>query len=95
MEENLSDIFRRFAARNVRIDLMQNSAVAFSVAVDDGPRSRALIDELAKDYEVRYNDACELITVRHFDESTLDRLITGKEVLIEQRSRNTARFVVK
>ncbi|MEZ4808265.1 MAG: aspartate kinase [Flavobacteriales bacterium] len=95
VEENLSDIFRRFAARNVRIDLMQNSAVAFSVAVDDGPRSRVLIDELAKDYEVRYNDACELITVRHFDESTLERLITGKEVLIEQRSRNTARFVVK
>ena len=95
VEENLSGIFWLFAQRNIRIDLMQNSAVAFSVVVDDTPRSHELIEELRKGYEVRYNDGCELITVRHFDESTLQGLIAGKEVLIEQRSRNTARFVVK
>jgi aspartate kinase len=74
---------------------MQNSALAFSVVVDDSPRSRALIEELRKDYEVRYNEGCELVTVRHFDEPTLAQLTAGKEVLIEQRSRSTARFVVK
>ena len=95
VEENLSSIFKLFADRNVRIDLMQNSAVAFSVVVDDAPRSRELINELGKDYEVRYNDGCELVTVRHFDEATLAKLTDGREVLIEQRSRNTARFVVK
>jgi aspartate kinase len=95
VEENLSEIFKAFAERNVRIDLMQNSAVAFSVVVDDTPRSRALIDELGEVYDVRYNDGCDLITVRHFDEATLAALTAGKEVLIEQRSRNTARFVVK
>jgi aspartate kinase len=95
VEENLSGIFKLFAERNVRIDLMQNSAVAFSVVVDDTPRSRQLIEELRNDYEVRYNDGCELITVRHFDEATLARLTAGRDVLIEQRSRNTARFVVK
>ncbi|MEO8591588.1 MAG: aspartate kinase [Flavobacteriales bacterium] len=95
VEENLSGIFKLFAQRNVRIDLMQNSAVAFSVVVDDAPRSRELIDELRKDYEVRYNDGCELLTVRHYDEATLSRLTEGKEVLIEQRSRTTARFVLK
>ncbi|MCC7501578.1 MAG: aspartate kinase [Flavobacteriales bacterium] len=95
VEENLSGIFWLFAQRNVRIDLMQNSAVAFSVVVDDSPRSRELLDELRKGYEVRFNVGCELITVRHFDEATLAKLTVGKEVLIEQRSRNTARFVVK
>lgn len=95
VEENLSGIFKLFAQRNVRIDLMQNSAVAFSVAVDDTPRSRGLIEELRKDYEVRYNDGCELLTVRHHDDATLARLTKGKEVLIEQRSRTTARFVLK
>ena len=95
VEENLSGIFWLFAQRNVRIDLMQNSAVAFSVVVDDSPRSRELLDELRKGYEVRFNDGCELITVRHFAEATLAKLTVGKEVLIEQRSRNTARFVVK
>jgi aspartate kinase len=95
VEENLSDIFGLFAARNVRIDLMQNSAVAFSVAVDDTPRARALIEELGRTYEVRYNEGCELVTVRHFDEATLAKLTGGRHVLIEQRSRNTARFVVR
>jgi aspartate kinase len=95
VEENLSGIFKAFAEQNVRIDLMQNSAVAFSVVVDDTPRSRALIDALGGPYDVRYNDGCDLITVRHFDEATLASLTAGKEVLVEQRSRNTARFVVK
>ncbi|MGV9011462.1 MAG: aspartate kinase [Flavobacteriales bacterium] len=95
VEENLSGIFKLFADRNVRIDLMQNSAVAFSVAVDDTPRSRELIEVLRNDYQVLYNEACQLITVRHYDEKTVEDLLAGKEVLIEQRSRTTARFVVK
>ncbi|MBS1580915.1 MAG: aspartate kinase [Bacteroidetes bacterium] len=95
VEENLSGIFKRFAQRNVRIDLMQNSAVAFTVAVDDTPRSRQLVEELRAEYEVRYNEGCELLTVRHHDEATLARLTEGKEVLIEQRSRTTARYVLK
>lgn len=78
VEENLSGIFSLFALRNVRIDLMQNSAVAFSVAVDDTPCSRQLIEELGSEYEVRYNDGCELLTVRHYDEATLERLTKGK-----------------
>lgn len=95
VEENLSDIFARFAQRHVRIDLMQNSAVAFSVAVDDSPRSRQLIEELRADYEVRYNEGCELLTVRHYDDATLELLTSGREVLLEQRSRATARFILK
>lgn len=95
VEENLSGIFKTFADRQVRIELMQNSALAFSVAVDDSPRARQLIEALRNDYEIRYNEDCELITVRHFNEATLKRLLNGKEPLIEQRSRTTARFVVK
>ncbi|HMW97438.1 MAG TPA: aspartate kinase, partial [Flavobacteriales bacterium] len=95
VEENLSSIFKRFAEHSVRIELMQNSAVAFTVCVDDTPRARQLIGELHREYEVRYNEGCELITVRHFDEATLIGLLAGREPLLEQRSRVTARFVVK
>ena len=95
VEENLHHIFGLFARANVRIDLMQNSALAFSVVVDDTPRSRQLVEELRRDYEVRYNAGCELVTVRHYDEATLERLSAGRKVLIEQRSRVTARFVLK
>ena len=95
VEENLHHIFGLFARARVRIDLMQNSALAFSVATDDTQRSRALIEELRRDYQVRYNEGCELLTVRHFDEATLHRLLQGRTVMVEQRSRNTARFVLR
>ncbi len=95
VEEHLGDIFALFAARRVRIDLMQNSAVAFTVAVDDTPRARALVGELQGRYEVRYNAGCELLTVRHFDGPALAALTAGRAVLVEQRSRTTARYVLK
>jgi aspartate kinase len=44
---------------------------------------------------VRYNEGCELVTVRHYDESTLEQLTARREVLLEQRARTTARFVLK
>ena len=95
VEENLHHIFGLFAQRNVRIDLMQNSAVAFHVVVDDTPRARQLMDDLRATYEVKYNEGCELVTVRHYDEATLEKLLAGRELLVEQRNRVTARFAVR
>ncbi len=95
VEDNLSHIFGLFAQRNVRIDLMQNSAVAFHVVVDDTPQAHALMDDLRKTYQVKFNDGCELVTVRHFDEATLEKLTAGREVLVDQRNRITARFVIQ
>jgi aspartate kinase len=95
VEENLHHIFGLFARANVRIDLMQNSAVAFHVVVDDTPRARRLMEELRATYEVKYNEGCELVTVRHYDDATLEKLLAGREVLVEQRNRVTARFAVR
>jgi aspartate kinase len=95
VEENLSDIFAAFAAHAVRINIMQNSAVAFTACVDSGPRVPALIEALGREYEVRWNEDLDLLTVRHPDDATLATLTAGREVLLEQRSRTTARFVLR
>lgn len=95
VEENLSGIFRTFAQHGVRINLMQNSALAFTVCVDNDNRVKPLVLDLRSEYEVRWNEELELVTVRHYDDATLAKLTQGKEVLVEQRSRSTARFVVK
>lgn len=95
VEENLSGIFGVFAQHGVCINLMQNSAVAFTVCVDNDNRVKPLVLDLRRDYEVRWNEELDLVTVRHYDEPTLAKLTEGREVLIEQRSRSTARFVVK
>lgn len=95
VEENLSGIFSVFSKHGVRVNMMQNSAVAFTVCADNDNRVKPLVMELRGDYEVKWNEGLELLTVRHPDEVTLAKLTTGREILLEQRSRTTARFVLK
>lgn len=95
VEEHLSAIFATFARHGVRINMMQNSAVAFTVCIDNDDRVKPLVLELRHDYEVLWNDGAELLTVRHPDEATLARLTAGREMLLEQRSRSTARYVLR
>ena len=54
-----------------------------------------LTNRLGTDFEVKYNKDCELITVRHFDEQTIDKLVENRVILLEQRTRTSAQLVVK
>lgn len=96
VEKNLSSIFDVFAKAGVRINMMQNSAVSFSVCIDNRKdRFEELINELGKDFKVKYNTNLELITVRYYDDATVKRVMTGKEMILEQKSRNTIQLVVR
>lgn len=95
-EDNLSEIFGLFAVSGIKINLMQNSAISFSVCIDnDVHKAPKLIDSLLKTYKVLYNENLQLFTVRHYYPSTVEMLTSGKEILLEQRSRHTAQFVVR
>jgi aspartate kinase len=81
---------------NAKINLMQNSAVNFSILVDREKIDPLQIIEIFKDtYDVRYNEGLELVTIRHFDQETLNRVSEGKEILVTQKTRQTARLVMK
>lgn len=96
VEEHLSDIFNRLAQVNAKINLMQNSAVNFSILLDRAKVDPQQILDLFKDsYEVRYNEGLELVTIRHYDQQTIDRVSVNKEILLTQKTRQTARFVMK
>ena len=96
VEENMSDIFRIFYEHRVRINTMQNSAISFSVCVDDDEKKiSALVKQLQKKYRVLYNQNLELITIRYYDQSTIDRVIKDKQILLEVKSRYTVQLVVK
>ncbi len=96
-EQSLSEILAVFASNSIHISMMQNSAISFSVCVDTNDRRLSqLFDALKKEYKVRYNSGLELITIRHYDQATIDRVLEdGKTVLLEMRSRHTAQFVVR
>lgn len=96
VEKNLSHIFDLLAKSNAKINIMQNSALDFSILVDAEKVSIDRILELfSNDYRVRFNEGLELVTIRHYDQATIDRVTVDKEVLLLQKTRETARLVVK
>lgn len=96
IEENLSDIFKMFSDSGVKINSMQNSAISFSVCVDSNEkRVPGLVEALRKKYRVLYNDGVELVTIRYYDQPTIDRVLIGKRVLLEVKSRYTVQMVMK
>lgn len=95
-EDHLSDIFRLFAKNRVHINMMQTSALSFSVCFNlYSERFDQLLTDLQQDYKVKYNSGLTLLTMRHHQQDALRDLIDGKTVLLEQLSRNTAQVVVK
>ena len=96
VEENLSQIFTVLAKYRARANVMQNSAISFSVCLDRNEQVLSeLIEELSLDYEIRYNYNVELFTVRHYTPSAIRRLTKGRPVLLEQKTRHTVHLVVK
>lgn len=95
-EENLTDIFNAFSQHNIHINLMQHSAVSFSVCFDyDAKKFPRLLHTLEGQFGIRYNSDLQLITIRHYNKPLVETLLHKKEVLLEQKSRSTYQVLVK
>jgi len=95
-EDNLSAIFLAFAKNRIKVNMMQNSAISFSVCVDNKLRRiKGLLDDLKQDFKVLKDENLELITIRHYKEEVIESLKIGKLVILEERIRNNAQIVVK
>lgn len=96
VEENLSHIFQIFAKHGVKINTMQNSALSFSVSVnEDENRFPGLLEELQVSYKVLYNKGLQLLTVRHYDLPAVESVVKGRKILLEQRTRHTLRMLLE
>jgi aspartate kinase len=95
-EQNMRDIFNAFSEVKMKVNLMQNSAISFSVCVDEDPfKLKDLMGLLEDEYLIKYNDELSLLTIRHYNDRTIDELTKKSEILVEQKSRQTARFVTR
>lgn len=95
-EDNLQIIFGIFAQLGIKVNLMQNSALSFSVCIDNNP---VLLPKLRKmlqsNFKVRYNEGLQLITIRYYTQEIIDSIVDGRKTLLEQRSRSTEQIIVK
>ena len=94
-EDNLQVIFGILNELGIRVNLMQNSALSFSICVDNNPqRIGILIERLKSLFRVRYNENLQLITIRYYTQQVIDRIVAGRPILLEQRSRSTEQLIV-
>lgn len=95
-EHHLGALFALFDKYRIKVNMMQNMAISFSVCVTNIPRRiKGLLEELDASFNVRMDEGLELITVRHYKEEVVKTLLEGKMVLFEERIRNTIQLVVK
>ena len=97
--DNLSIILDILAKYRVKINMIQNSALTFSVCTDNVPlRLQPCMEALQKEFIVKFNDGIRLVTIRHYDttsEEAVLKMFAGEEVLIRQSNRHTIQLVLK
>ena len=95
-EENLQTIFAALAKLNIRVNLMQNSALSFSLCIDD---NELLLEQLKQllspQFLLRYNRGLQLITIRYYTQQIIDTIVAGRPILLQQRSRTTTQLLVQ
>lgn len=96
MGENLSRIFFFFSRHGIRVNMVEASAVSIDVCVDDDrPKVDSLISDLADEFSSVYNENVEMLSIRHYTPEAIERITEGREILLEQKTRSTVRFVVR
>jgi len=93
---SVADVFSLFAKYRLKVGLLQQSAIDLSLAFDEPEQGiDALISQLQEKYEVKYNTDLDLVTIRYYTAETVNHIQEGRKVYVEQKSRRTARMLLK
>jgi aspartate kinase len=96
VEENISEIFSLLHLYKMKVDVIQNSAISFSVCIDNIYNNRdKLLQHLKAKFNVTCYDDVSLYTVRHYNEEAINELEKDKTVLLKQLTRETVQIVTK
>lgn len=94
-EERLSDIFSIMAQYKIKLNMIQTSAISFTVCIDyHEDIFDAFIEEISNRFRVQYNLGVKLLTIRHYNQSIIDKLIKDYKPLMEDGNRLTVQFVL-
>ena len=95
IEKNISDIFAILHKYKMKVDLIQNSAISFSVCVfDKFGKIEELLHELRGRFQVDHKPNVSLYTIRHFQPESATFLLRKHELLLEQRTQETMQLVM-
>ena len=95
-EKHLSEVFDILHKNKLGVNIMQNSAINFSLCLDyEKERLGKVIPKFQENYKVLYNTNLELLTIRHYDEKSLEEMAKNHEVLLEQKTRSTVKVLMR
>ena len=95
LEESLTHIFNIIHQNRLKVSLIQSSAVTISVCVDNSRFVQQAIAQLNEAYRVVWNDGLSLLTIRGTNPEILKREQEGRDILLSQITRRTAKLVIK
>ena len=96
VEENISEIFSLLHLYKMKVDVIQNSAISFSVCIDNIYNNRnKLLQHLKAKFNVTCHDDVSLYTIRHYNDTAIKELEKDKTVLLKQLTQGTVQIVTK
>lgn len=96
VEDNIAEVFLLLSKYKLKVDLIQNSAISFSVCVDNKFNGlEQLIEQLKRKFKVIVTTAVSLYTIKHFTQKTLDKFQEDKVILLKQVTQNTMQLVTQ
>ncbi len=96
MEDNIGDVFKWLHKHKMKVEMIQNSAISFSVCVSDKFNNlESLLAKLREKFSVKWNENVSLYTIRHFNPTEVKALAENKNTLLKQESKETVQLVVK
>ena len=94
VEQNISKIFKELHDSKMKVDVIQNSAISFSVCFfDKYGNLNDLISRLEGKFKIEINKNVSLFTIRHFDEKSIKKISYKRKLLLEQRTEKTIRLI--
>ena len=96
VEDNIAEVFQLLSTYKLKVDLIQNSAISFSVCVDNKFNGlEKLVKQLKGKFKVRVTTGVSLYTIRHFTQNALDKFQQDKTVLLKQVAQSTVQLVTQ
>ena len=96
VEENISEIFKLLHYYKMKVDVIQNSAISFSVCFENTYNNlERLLQHLKAKFKVTCHENVSLYTVRHYNEQAINSIEKGKTLLLKQLTQETIQIVTK
>jgi len=93
---SVADVFSLFAKFRIKVGLLQQSALDLSLAFDEPEQGiDKLIDQLQQKFELKYNTGLDLVTIRYYTPEVVNQISADRQVYVEQKSRRTARMLLR